>query len=235
MCLILVAYKVESKFPLVVAANRDEYFVRPTSRAHFWSDYPDIFGGRDLQDLGTWMGISTTGRFAAVANWSLANESGSNYRSRGDLVREFLLADDTSLAFVNTINSSEYRGCNLIVYDGTDLVYWSNHSISMKSLEPGCHVITNASFDRRSSRASLGLREFKQLDKKSDVRALLALLGPRDSPHDRGCFIVGDAYGTRASTTLLLGSDTVSFCEQQYGPKAEVGSLTSQEIEFISR
>ena len=235
MCLILVAYRVDSRFPLTVAANRDEYFARPTRRAHFWSDYPDIYGGRDLQDGGTWMGVSRTGRFAAVANWSFSNEKDSDYRSRGDLVREFLRANDNSIEFVNTINPSEYRGCNLIVYDGNDLVYWSNHGTTTMSLDPGCHVITNASFNSRTTRASVALKKFELLDKKNDVKALLALLEPKKPPQDSGCFVFGDTYGTRASTTLLLGSSNVSFCEQQYGPNAALGSLASQEIELIPR
>lgn len=230
MCLILVAFKVEPNFPLVVAANRDEYFARPTSKAHFWPDHGHVFAGRDLQDGGTWMGVSTTGRFAAVANWSFSNEQFPSYRSRGALVREFLLADDTSAEFVRTIKSSQYRGCNFVAYDGIDLVHWSNHGNFVATLDSGCHVISNADFRNNSPRVCFGRNEFEQLPKKSDVNALLALLGPRESPRESDCYVVGDTYGTRASSALLIGTRTIVFSEQQYGPNGVKGTLTVQEI-----
>lgn len=235
MCLILVAFKVEPSFPLVVAANRDEYFERPSSKAHFWSDHCDVFAGRDLQDGGTWMGVSTAGRFAAVANRSFAKEQNSGYRSRGALVREFLLTDDNSIEFVRTIKPREYRGCNLIVYDGIDLLYWSNHGNLIVTLDPGCHVISNADFRSKSPRASFGLNEFEQLPTKSNVNALLGLLGPRDSPRDSDCFVVGDTYGTRASSVLLIGTSSIVASEQQYGPGGSRGTLSAQEFAVTAR
>lgn len=156
VCLILIAFRVDQKYPLLVAANRDEYFARPTSAAHYWSDHPNIFGGRDLQELGTWMGVTTTGRFAAVANWSRNNERASDYRSRGELVRDFLLTEIMSLEYVRSIPFSEYRGCNLIVYDGVDLAFWSNHENFFTEFNSGYHVITNANLDNNSLRAKSG-------------------------------------------------------------------------------
>lgn len=235
MCLILLAFKVDQKYPLIVAANRDEYFDRPTSTVHYWSDHPNIFGGRDLLEQGSWMGVTTTGRFAAVANWSRNDEQASGYRSRGDLVREFLLAKNQSLEFVRSINCSEYRGCNLIVYDGVNLVYWSNHEDIFTALEPGYHVITNASLNTNSFRAKSGLSQFEKLVTQHDVNALLKLLGPKEPFQDNDCFVFGDTYGTRSSTTLFLGTTTIGVNEQQYGPKAEVGTLIAEEIVLRTR
>ncbi len=56
MCLVLFAYKVHPVYPLIVAANRDEFFQRPTAPAHYWEDQPEILAGRDLEKMGTWMG-----------------------------------------------------------------------------------------------------------------------------------------------------------------------------------
>ena len=230
MCLILVAFKVEPQFRLVVAANRDEYFIRPTSKAHFWQDHPDIFAGRDLQEQGTWMGITRSGRFAAVTNRSFTRERASSNRSRGELVREFLLSDNKSSEFVREIEHNKFRGCNLIVYDGIDLVYWSNHGNVTAVLDPGCHAITNENLNSNSSRSSFGRNKLEQLESKHDASALLALLGPRDSPQSNECFIVRGNYGTRASTAVILGENKILVCEQQYGPLGRVGSLTHQEI-----
>lgn len=230
MCLILLAFKVDQQYPLIVAANRDEYFARPTSAANYWSDHPKIFGGRDLQELGTWMGVTTTGRFAAVANWSRNNEQASDYRSRGDLVREFLLAENKSLEFVRSLKYSEYRGCNLIVYDGVNLAFWSNQENCFSQFDSGYHVITNANLNDNSPRADFGLSQFKQLVTKREGNSLLELLGPKEPSQDSDCFVLGDTYGTRSSTTLFLGPNTIVVNEQQYGPKAEVGTMIAEEI-----
>ncbi len=70
MCLILFAYRVRADAPLIVAANRDEFYARPAALAHRWDDAPNVFAGRDLSAGGTWLGVSTNGRFAAVTNFS---------------------------------------------------------------------------------------------------------------------------------------------------------------------
>jgi uncharacterized protein with NRDE domain len=74
MCLILFAYKVHPKYKLMVAANRDEFYQRPTAPAHFWKDAPDILAGRDLEKMGTWMGVTKSGQFAALTNYRDPNE-----------------------------------------------------------------------------------------------------------------------------------------------------------------
>ena len=66
MCLILFAYKTHPKYKLIVAANRDEFYARPTSPAHYWKDHPDILAGRDLEKMGTWMGVTTEGEILCV-------------------------------------------------------------------------------------------------------------------------------------------------------------------------
>ena len=69
MCLIVLAWRVRPDFPLIVAANRDEFHARPAARAAFWQDHPAILAGRDLEANGTWMGVTRSGRFAAVTNY----------------------------------------------------------------------------------------------------------------------------------------------------------------------
>ena len=86
MCLILVAWKVHPAFPLVVAANRDEFFARPTSAAAFWKDAPQVLAGRDLDAGGTWMGVTCAGRFAALTNFRDPAQMRASAPSRGPLV-----------------------------------------------------------------------------------------------------------------------------------------------------
>ncbi|MFM7522831.1 MAG: NRDE family protein, partial [Betaproteobacteria bacterium] len=68
MCLIVFAWKLIPQCPLVLAANRDEFFSRPAQSADWWSDQPNVFAGRDLEGGGTWLGVNRQGRFAALTN-----------------------------------------------------------------------------------------------------------------------------------------------------------------------
>src|SRR5881392_2000516 len=88
MCLIVVGWQTR-EHRLIVAANRDEFHARPAAPAAFWSDQPSILAGRDLQAMGTWMGVARSGRFAAVTNYRGAREPSAPH-SRGSLVVEFL-------------------------------------------------------------------------------------------------------------------------------------------------
>ena len=98
MCLIIFAYQSDPRFPLVVAANRDEIFARPTAQAALWTDEEfgqKILSGRDKQAGGTWLGITQSGRFAAVTNIRDPSQTERGARSRGDLTREYLAGNDS--------------------------------------------------------------------------------------------------------------------------------------------
>ncbi|MCB1814019.1 MAG: NRDE family protein, partial [Candidatus Competibacteraceae bacterium] len=69
MCLILLAYKQHPEYPLILAANRDEFYRRPTQPLQPWQDAPHVLAGRDLQAGGTWLGVSADGRLATVTNF----------------------------------------------------------------------------------------------------------------------------------------------------------------------
>ena len=69
MCLILFAINPNYEYKLILAANRDEFFERPTERAEFWGEEEKILAGKDLQKEGTWLGVSKRGRFSAITNF----------------------------------------------------------------------------------------------------------------------------------------------------------------------
>src|SRR5579859_983719 len=101
MCLIAIAHGASPKFPLVVAANRDELYARPTRPAHVWEDDPRVVGGRDLRAGGSWFAVRRGGRFAALANIrGMGREGGP---SRGALVADFVRGDDAPLAYARSI------------------------------------------------------------------------------------------------------------------------------------
>ena len=112
MCLILAAWRAVEGVPLVVAANRDEFHARPAAPAQFWEDIPAILAGRDLQAMGTWMGVARNGRFAAVTNYRGAREPSAPH-SRGALVTGFLTSTKPAGAYVSGLDKDEYSGFNL--------------------------------------------------------------------------------------------------------------------------
>jgi uncharacterized protein with NRDE domain len=100
VCLILFAHRAHADYRLVVAANRDEWFGRPTASAGFWPDAPEVFAGRDLEAHGTWLGITRAGRFAALTNFRDPGGNRPDAPSRGTLVSAFLTSGATPIAYL---------------------------------------------------------------------------------------------------------------------------------------
>src|SRR5262250_2135418 len=120
MCLILFAYRVVPGAPLIVAANRDEYFARAAAPAGRWTDHPEILAGRDLSGGGTWLGVSTSGRFAALTNYRNPATHRDDAPSRGALVKDFLTGRTAARAYVHDLarEAKPYNGFCLLVGDG---------------------------------------------------------------------------------------------------------------------
>jgi len=107
MCLITFAYNVHPKYRLVLAANRDEFYERPTAPLDFWQDHPDILAGKDLQQQGTWMGVNSKGRVAAITNFRDPQNIKAGAPSRGHLVSDFLLGSMSAAQYLQSIRSQE--------------------------------------------------------------------------------------------------------------------------------
>jgi uncharacterized protein with NRDE domain len=254
MCLVLFAFDPQSDHPLVVAANRDEFYARPARSAHFWDDRPDILAGRDLSAGGTWLGVSRGGRFATVTNFAEEGPSEAPL-SRGRLPQEFLAGDVGAHHFAHHLHGGSYRGFNLLMWDGNTLVYTSNRGHT-QDLEPGVYGLANAELGARWPKVLRGRRALADAMVHPDPDTLIELLADCTVPPDdelprRGrplalerrvasCFIVGDDYGTRASTAVIFrnprpGRSTagrgavpsVSFVEQEYGPGGQVQRRSS--------
>lgn len=153
MCLIAFAYNAHPVYRWVVAANRDEWYARPTAPLSAWGDAPHILAGRDLKGMGTWMGVSLAGRFAALTNYREPT-SGTNALapSRGELVRDFLLSTQSSHAFTSqlAVRSDQFASFNLLTDDGTELA-WCGHrrgnDLIQAVLEPGHYGLSNGELD----------------------------------------------------------------------------------------
>ncbi|QJR13397.1 NRDE family protein [Usitatibacter palustris] len=223
MCLIALAWRAHPTYPLVVAANRDEWRERPTQAAHWWPEHPQLLAGRDLQAGGTWMGYTRTGRFAAITNFRDPADRRSTALSRGTLVTEFLLGTDSPEAFAGHLASraGHYNGFNLIVGDGASLFYFGSRQAEVLAIAPGIHGLSNHRLDEpwpKVRHARDAMRE--ALAEDNPVNRLFAMLGetkaaPDAELPDTGVgldwerrlapsLITGADYGTRASTVLTV-------------------------------
>ena len=251
MCLILFAYRLAPGQPLIVAANRDEFYARPSAAAHWWDDAPGppagrgLLAGRDLQAGGTWLGVRANGRFAAVTNFTDPNQPPPP-RSRGALVADFLRGAQTSAGYAAGIQGEQYQGFNLLLWDGRTLACASNRGTT-QMLEPGCYALTNAELGARWPKAVDGAARLRQaVEAGTDLNGLIALLrhdqppagnagaGQAETAESRAtpCFISGDAYGTRASTAVVYSAHGIAVAEQSYGPQGEPGERLDFHIDI---
>jgi uncharacterized protein with NRDE domain len=223
MCLISIAYNSHPDYPLLVAANRDEYHQRPTATAQFWSEYPDLLAGRDLQAGGTWMGITRAGRFAAITNHRNPPTTPSQPRSRGFLTLDFLAGMSSAPRYLDAINASagEYAGFNLIVGEHGQLWYLSNIERQVQLLQPGICSLSNALLHSNWPKQELASSQMRRCTAGTiDHPGLQAVVSSRVQVEehrlpDTGVglefekllsapFIVSPEYGTRATTSLSL-------------------------------
>ena len=236
MCLIVLAYKVHPEYPLILAANRDEFLERPSEKAHFWSDAPHIFAGRDLRAGGTWLGITRSGRFAALTNYrDLRRPAVVNGPSRGQLVR---LALDDELAELDT---SVYEGFNLLHGPTDALMYHSNVHGMDQILVPGVHGLSNHLLNTPWPKVQRAKRRLRELVQRGtmDPHDLFHMMGDTTPVEDHelpdtgiganwerllgSIHIVAEGYGTRCSTVLLVDRQgKIRFEERGFSPVHEV-------------
>jgi uncharacterized protein with NRDE domain len=250
MCLIIFAHRPSSEFPLLIAANRDEFHARPTAASGFWADQPGLLAGRDLEQGGTWMGITRSGRFAAVTNYRDPARTAPAPRSRGELTTGFLTGSLSPQAYLEgvAVNAGEYAGFNLLLGDREGLWYFSNSCPQPRQLEPGIYGLSNARLDTAWPKVERGKKALAaapddRLDHDLLARAVSdrqlasveelgrhGLDGEMDQLLSAQC-IVNRQYGTRSTTTLWLGSEgSAHWRELSFAPD---GSETGRvELEF---
>src|SRR5258706_6908216 len=149
MCLILFAWQAHPDYPLVVAANRDEWRDRPTAPAAWWDDAPDILAGRDLEAGGTWLGVTRAGRFAAITNFRDPSDRKSTAPSRGQLVADFLRGDDAPRDYLAALaaKAARYNGFNLLLADDKSMCYFGSREGEIIDVAPGIHGLSNHLLD----------------------------------------------------------------------------------------
>lgn len=249
MCLILFAIASHSRFPLIVAANRDERYARPTRPLGWWPEAPQLLAGQDMEAGGTWLGLTRGGRFAAITNVREGVQREEWQRSRGELTRDFLLGDASAADFAMQAYARrhDYAGFNLLIGDCDGVHYFSNRGEAPRRLAAGVYGLSNDNLDSAWPKVINGKLALADVLKNSHPTSqeLLHLLADTQSPSDAelpntgvgivlervlaSAFIATDLYGTRASTVLLVDrSGNADIVEQNFSS----GGAVAQRLEF---
>lgn len=239
MCLILFAVNPSSRYRLIVAANRDELYARPTVSAGFWQEYPDLLAGKDENAGGTWLGITKSGRFSAVTNFAEQPPEPMPPLSRGDLPLNFLTNRMAPIDYVADVKTrgEQYRGFNLLVADREAVCYYGNRASEPRRLDDGYYGLSNQLLDCDWPKVINGrenLRALAETDPDNLADSMFDMLMDRgDGRQYSNSFIASDTYGTRATTVVLIDRDNeIYFEERNFGP--EGASLKSQSFSLSS-
>jgi len=255
MCLILFAHNFHPDYSLILAANRDEYYQRPTLPLAFWEDEPNILAGRDLEAKGTWLGISLNGRLGALTNFRDTAPPDRNAPSRGSLVTNFLAGTAKPKQYLQQIRATGHRfnGFNLLVGDRENLYYYSNRGSDIHPFTPGIYGISTCLLGTQWPKISKGTTEIsKLLSAHEEIlpEDLLKLLQDRSCPPDdqlprtgfnrerermfAPLFIQSEGYGTRASSVILITyTGKVTFIERTFEPNQPPDESNTRRFEFL--
>lgn len=236
MCVLFFAHQVHPRHRLVFAGNRDEAYARPSAALRWWEDEPVVLAGRDLEAGGAWLGLTRSGRWSVVTNVRDLAAHQKRGRSRGDLVKEFLVGSDAPEVAAKGVMAERehFNPFNLIVGDADAAWIVSSHTDAPEELAPGVYGLSNATLNEPWPKVRRGRAAFGELLQAADPdpEAFLALLhddetAPDHELPDTGVgiekermlsplFIASDHYGTRASSVILLDEKGGRFVERTY-------------------
>lgn len=256
MCLVIFALRAHPDYPLVVAANRDEFHGRPTASSRFWPQQPELLAGRDLDQGGTWMGISRDGRFAAITNYRDPARTAPAPRSRGELTLDFLTGNSRPEDYLAQLAevADDYAGFNLLVGNSDSLWYYTNSLAApqrrAQELPPGIYGLSNARLDTPWPKVMAGRERLAQaLEKEPQHDELAAVVNNRELAQPgqlqaldlhgemdqllSAQFIVTEIYGTRSTTTLWLDqAGHAHWREQSFDALGSLTGTTEEAFEL---
>ncbi len=239
MCLILFAHQVHPDYPLVVIANRDEFYKRPTTQADWWESDPNLLAGRDLVAGGSWLAVGRNGRFSGLTNYRDPNNILPDAPTRGLLVTDFVQGTTSAGAYLDALHSTGqlYNGFNILVGDGDELWHYSNQAGAPAKLAPGIYGVSNAVLDTPWPKVVEGKEKLAHLLQSPQIDVEMAFealndphIAPDEALPDTGVplewerklsalYIEMPTYGTRCSTVVLKQKDgQMTFVERSYVP-----------------
>ena len=252
MCLFFCAFEIHPEYRLIVAANRDEFYERPSQPAAFWPESPELLAGKDLQGGGTWFGITRSGRIAAITNYRDPRSHRNDAPSRGLLLTDYLLGSADPEGYLERVSrkGAAYNGFNLITGTTRELYYNSNRKGGVIALTPGLYGLSNHLLDTPWPKVARGKEAFGDLLSRKgnpDPETLFDILSDRSIVEDRllpetgigldwerilsARFIVSPVYGTRSSTLLYVDrQDRVTFIERNFNSAPGPGETARFEF-----
>ena len=240
MCTTLFSFNSNKNYPIIIASNRDEFYHRPTLNANYWEDYPNIIGGIDKKYLGTWLGISKSGKIGIITNYRDPENYKENLKSRGLLLKKFLVENISNEDFSDFLlkHKKEYNGYNILFGHVNEMLYYSNKQDNVQKLESGIFGLSNGLLDCSWPKVNIGKSKLKNEVKKKnpDKGYIMNILKDEkialDSElpstgialeHERllsSMFIKSPKYGTRSSIVIMIDNQfEVNFYEDIYNEK----------------
>ncbi len=250
MCLNIFSYKAHPDYKLIIAANRDEFYVRKTEAADFRNDHPELLAGKDLEQGATWLGITKTGKFSFITNYRDPKSFNKDAPSRGALVSNYLNGSASPEAYLKSLGETQhYNSFNLVVGDLTELCYFSNVENKIRKLDAGFYAVSNALLDTPWKKLVTGKNAVETIIKQKNFNAeeLFSALHNEQKADDSelpqtgvpyeieklisSMFIKSETYGTVCSTVVLIDTDNrVQFFERTYNPLKENKTVS---FEFV--
>lgn len=242
MCILVFDWQPGTRQPLLLLANRDEFHARPAAALAQWADQPLVHAGRDLEAGGSWLGIAPGRRFAGLTN--IRAMEPAQPRSRGELVSNYLSGNQAPDEYLRELVrvAAEYSGFNLLAGDADELWFLHAKAAQPQRLAPGIYALCNASLDTPWPKLVRLRSKFAQLD-HTDDQALFALMRDGWRPEDSmlpatgvglaaerqlsSIFITGQSYGTRATSLLRMGADSIQLTERSFAPGGKPGAESS--------
>lgn len=244
MCLIIFHKNNHPHYKLVIAANRDEFYSRPTAPAQFWENHPDMLAGQDLSKGGTWLGMTKQGRFEAVTNIRKPGFEDPGKKSRGALVSDYLTGRTEPEVYLDALNKEkdDYSGFNLLVGNQNELFYLNNDGGNVDTVNDGVHGLSNHHLDTPWPKVVKGrtrLDEYMHAADTVDIDVIFDLLFDSEQTTDplpetglpeslerqlSSAFINIPEYGTRSSTVVLIDhDDNATFVERTFSADGQTG------------
>ena len=258
MCLLAFSWKSHSRYRFIFAGNRDEFHARPAMPASWWADAPAVFGGRDLEAGGSWLGMNRDGRFAVVTNFREPDLRPPGKLSRGELVNAFLAGTREVDEYLHVLeeHADNYAGFNLLfgnVLRDDALFYFSNRdglARDERTVAPGIHALSNHlldtpwpkvqrlrqrftnELDRKQPRMQALLEFLENTELASDAELPATGISPEWEKRLSAAKIIGGEYGTRASTVIAAGHDGIcEFIERRFSPDGSIAGETREHFE----
>ena len=246
MCLIAFSLNNHPDYPLILIANRDEFYRRPTAPAHHWLE-SEMIAGKDLEAGGTWMGVSRDGRFAAVTNYRDIQNIKDNARSRGELPVNFLENQIGAVSYLEEIHgrADQYNGFNLILFENGSMYHYSNYEKKINTLEKGIFGLSNALLDTPWPKVENIKSSFTRLVEKENLenQLLLDMLENQQTAQDEELPETGlpydlekavsaicirtEEYGTCSSSIVTINHNSEVFFKEKTYP---VGARKAGEV-----